>query len=66
MIAMADGKSYLEERQPRFLDELLDFLRTQHLRPARARLTSAAPPRGAPGGCQGSGGGGNAPHHPRD
>ena len=27
MIAMADWKSYLEERQPRFLAELLDFLR---------------------------------------
>ena len=27
MIAMADWKSYPEERQPRYLDELLDFLR---------------------------------------
>ena len=66
MIAMADWKSYLEERQPRFLDELLDFLRTQHLRPARARLTSVAPPSGSPGGFQGSGVSVNAPHHPRD
>ena len=36
MIAMADWKSYLEERQPRFLEELLDFLRTRHLRSKHA------------------------------
>mgnify|MGYP004240561263 CR=1 FL=1 len=33
MIAMADWKSYLEERQPRFLEGLLDFLRAQQVHP---------------------------------
>ena len=36
MIAMSDWKSYLEERQPRFLEGLLDFLRARHLRSEHA------------------------------